>query len=284
MKKLLRNLKFLLPVILLIANYPLLSAPFPNQIPFQAETRYINACSDSIQKFSDDSSKIFFNNTISKTLERILIKSESYSNNFDSLRHIGRVRSPDNKFRIITWNLPFADGSQENFGIIQMNPYSDSTCKIFKLQDKSKNFNGDINLARFIPENWFGALYYEIFSNKAGKQIVYTILGMHFNGFFTNKKIIESMYFDEHETPVFGRPIFEYNGQLQDRIVFEYSIDVKMILRFDQHLNMIIFDHLAPPSPLYNGNHKFYGPDFTFDGLKFEKNKWVYYPNVDYHK
>jgi hypothetical protein len=29
------------------------------------------------------------------------------------------------------------------------------------------------------------------------------------------------------------------------------------------------------------GNYQFYGPDFTYDGLKFEKGIWVSYSNID---
>jgi hypothetical protein len=29
------------------------------------------------------------------------------------------------------------------------------------------------------------------------------------------------------------------------------------------------------------GKYEFYGPDFTYDGLKFEKGVWIHYQNID---
>ena len=92
------------------------------------------------------------------------------------------------------------------------------------------------------------------------------------------------MYFDENGQPIFGIPVFLFNKQLQNRMVFEYSINATMSLRYDNRIKMIIFDHLAPPSSLYYGDYKFYGPDFSFDGLKFENGKWNYQENVNVHK
>jgi hypothetical protein len=202
----------------------------------------------------------------------------------DTFKHIGKVYSTDDKFRMVSWNVPLNDGTHVFNAIIQLNPLHDSVCKLYILKDSSRNFKGFITNLSFTADNWYGALYYEILSCKMDKKNIYILLGMHFNDLFTNRKIIESMYFDEKELPVFGYPVFKYNGKLQNRIVFDYSVNAVMNLKYDKHMNMIIFDHLAPPSPLYSGNYKFYGPDFSFDGLKFEKNKWVYYPNIDYRK
>jgi hypothetical protein len=46
-------------------------------------------------------------------------------------------------------------------------------------------------------------------------------------------------------------------------------------------MNMIIFDHLSPSKPSYAGNYQYYGPDFSYDGLKFEQGIWELVENVD---
>ena len=97
------------------------------------------------------------------------------------------------------------------------------------------------------------------------------------------RSVVESLYFDKTGNPIFGEPIFNFNNRTQSRIIFEYGINVIMSLRFDEQLKMIIFDHLAPSSALYTNNFKFYGPDFTFDGLKFDDGVWQYFPNVNFH-
>jgi hypothetical protein len=251
---------------------------------FFKEYSVINTCGDSIKNVSNDSVKKILNDKIGTTLLSILNKGVSYKMKLDTLIHIGKVYSSDDKFRIVSWNTPLNDGTHIFNAIIQLNPAKDSLCKLFVLKDSSQNYKGSITYLNFTPDKWYGALYYEILSSKIDKKIVYILLGMHFNDFFTNRKIIESMYFSEKGAPVFGYPVFKYNGKMQNRIVFDYSVNAVMNLKYENRMNMIVFDHLAPPTPLYSGNYKFYGPDFSFDGLKLEKNKWVYYPNIDYRK
>ena len=264
------------------SNY-LSSQRLPIQL-FKDEIKLINLYTDSLKKIPEDSSKIQLNNKIEDIVESIIMNASSFNLHLDSLKHVGKIISPDNKFSIITWNVPLNDGTNKFFGYIQLNPGKDSLCKIFKMKDNSLNTKGNINEIRFSCNNWYGSLYYEILPCKTGKETVYTLLGMHYNDLFTTRKIVESMYFNENGSPMFGTPIYIFNGHKQSRIVFDYSISVAMLLRFDSKLNMIVFDHLAPPSPLYSGNYKFYGPDFSVDGLKFENGNWVYYPNVNFHK
>ncbi len=255
-----------------------------NEAIFKKEIGIINNNCDSIKNISNDSIKIILNNQIGTALESILKNGISFKLKLDTLKHIGRIYSPEDKFRIVSWNLLLNDGTNNFYAIIQVNPELDSICQLYKLIDSSKNYKGSITELKFTSDKWYGALYYEILTCKIDNNIVYTLLGMHFNDMFTNRKIIESMYFNEKGSPVFGFPIFQYNGKLQNRIVFDYSLNAVMNLKYDKKLKMIIFDHLAPPSPIYTGNYKFYGPDFSFDGFKFEKNKWVYYPNIDFRK
>lgn len=269
--------------LLLLISYPALSETV-DSIFFKKEISQIIMCIDSMKKVKSDSVKFIINDQITKYLEIVLKNSDSYTMHFDTLKHIGKVYSPDNKFRVFSWNIPLTDGKNKFFAIIQANSGKDKLCKLYKLKDNSLNFKGNITDTCFTADNWYGALYYEILPRKIGKKIIYTLLGMHFNDLFSNRKIIESMYFDDNGDPVFGAPIFLYEGRMQNRVVFEYSINAVMSLKYNERLKMIVFDHLSPPSQLYNGNFKFYGPDFTFDGFKFGKNKWVHYQNVNYHK
>jgi hypothetical protein len=54
-----------------------------------------------------------------------------------------------------------------------------------------------------------------------------------------------------------------------------------MSLRYDPQKKMIVFDHLSPTKPSLEGQYEFYGPDFTYDGLKFEKGVWEHYQNIE---
>jgi hypothetical protein len=251
---------------------------------FTKETNLINLLTDSLKKITADSSRLNFNKQIELILDSVLVKDDSFSVQPNVFKHMGLITAPNKKFRIITWNVPLNNGKHKYFGRIQLKPVNDSICKLIPLLDSSKNYQNNITEFTFNQNKWYGTLYYEIISEKIGNIDFYILLGIHFNDLFTNRKIIESMYFNEASEIIFGAPIFVKGTHPQKRVVFDYTINAVMSLKYDERQKMIVFDHLAPPSPLYTGNYTYYGPDFTYDGFKFENNKWVYYPNINFHK
>jgi len=54
-----------------------------------------------------------------------------------------------------------------------------------------------------------------------------------------------------------------------------------MTLKYDEGKEMIIYDHLSPSEPKYEGQYEFYGPDFSYDGLKYENGIWNTYFDLD---
>jgi hypothetical protein len=249
---------------------------------FQKEIEIISKNSDSLAKATSDSIKLKLNDEMMAEMIRIASSAKSFKLPLNSLKYIGKIYSPDENFRIISWDTPLTDGTYKYNCIIQMNPVKDSICKYFILNDSSKNYKGNISSLVFNTKKWYGAVYYEVLQCKVEGKTIYVLLAKHFNDLFSNRKIIESMYFDNAGNPVFGYPIFRDNNIRANRIVFDYSINASMMMRYDQRLDMIVFDHLAPPSNIYAGNYKFYGPDFSFDGFKFEKNSWIFQSNVNF--
>jgi len=81
--------------------------------------------------------------------------------------------------------------------------------------------------------------------------------------------------------PVFRDEQFLLGGTVEDRIVLEYAADLAATVRYNEALDMIVYDHLAPLHPLYHGNYQFYGPDGSYDGLKFTEGIWVLEEDVD---
>jgi hypothetical protein len=236
---------------------------------------------DSLKKTTTDSSKFIINQCIEDQLKNLLAVKSAFNYSFDSLKLIGRVYSPDRSFRIFSWNVAYSDITYHYFGIIQMNPGKDSICNNYVLNDKSNSYKGQLEDARFAASSWYGALYYDIIQQKIGKQTIYVILGLHLNDLFTNRKIIESLYFADNGRPMFGTPVFQFKNKTLNRIVFDYSIYSKMGLIYDSNKKMIVFDHLSPSAPIHTGNFMYYGPDFSYDGLRFENNKWIFYSNID---
>jgi len=240
----------------------------------------IKKCFSEIISTSNDSVKVNNNNRIIYYFEKILDSKESFIFPFDSLKNMGIFTSPDKKFRLYNWNIQFANGEFEYSGFLQVNDEELKTMLVFPLIDKSKEIKNPEHETT-TNENWFGALYYQIIMIKEKNTTYYTLLGWDGNNDFTNRKIIEVLYFTDDGKPKFGKNIFKLEDERKKRIIFEYSYLASMALNFNEKLNMIIYDHLAPSSSRLEGQYQYYGPDFSYDGLYFKNGKWNEEKNID---
>ncbi|MEW5844835.1 MAG: hypothetical protein AB1777_01070 [Bacteroidota bacterium] len=219
------------------------------------------------------------NTVFYKMLKAALAVQSSYSYPFDSIR-IGKLKSPDERFRVFTWNIPQPGGYQQYFGLMQVkNP--DGTFKLIELSDSRKRI-ADAKNEKLTADRWMAALYYQVARFKTGAGNTYILLGYDFNNLFTSKKIIEVLTFDNLGNPTFGYPVFNVDGKYRlSRIVFEFNARVSMVLRYNEDSKTIVFDHLSPSSPEFAGDFQYYGPDGSFDGFKLEGSEWVYVRDLD---
>jgi hypothetical protein len=205
----------------------------------------------------------------------LLQNDSSFEFPFSTLDKIGKIYSPDHRVRIYCWNIPVGVDQNLYYAIIQYYAKRDNKYIIVKLE------NTAFREGRISVKNWPGALYYEIIETKHAGQKYYTLLGFDLNNLLTNKKVIDVVSIDDYDELYFCPYLIKYNGKLMDRLIFEYNEKANMSLRYYDDKKMIVFDHLSPEKPSMEGNFQFYGPDFTYDGLKFEKGIWVSYSNVD---
>lgn len=227
-----------------------------------------------------DEEKKIINQKILSGFKRVLKLDSSFIFPFDSLKVAARPYSPDKTIRVISWFYALDNGSYQYFGFIQTAPdKKNGGSKLFELTDRPDITNPENSVLS--AGKWLGALYYKILRNKVDNRIYYSILALRYHDVLVTKKIVEILYFDEWDNPVFGAPIIQYDKKLKHRLVFEYSAMATMNLRYDDKKGMIIFDHLSPSETRYAGMPQYYGPDLTFDGLQFKKNKWQYIPNLD---
>jgi len=216
---------------------------------------------------------------ISALFKRVLENDSSFEYPFRSLKHVGILYSPDLKFRIIQWNLPYRDGTHKYFGFIQYQKSKRKTI-LTELHDKSDKIDKP-EFKKLTNENWYGTLYYKIIHNTYKGDEYYTLLGSDLNNLFTKKKIVEILTFDKKGNPEFGALVFKNRNQAVTRVIFEYSVQANMVLTYDKDKEMIIYDHLSPSRPSLVGRFEFYGPDFSYDGMKFERGVWNNYPDLD---
>ena len=224
-----------------------------------------------------DSVKIKICNEIEDSFEQVLLEEESFTYPFAKLDRMGKISSPDLKFRIYNWNCVFSDGSYRYFGILQYKEKSK-----FKIQILT-DVKGANMFTSYLPNNWPGALYYRIIPFKSKGNTSYVLLGWDGNNVSSNKKLIEVITFGKTGI-TFGKPVISWRGKMLNRVIFEYAKQARMSIEYQEKENRIVFDHLAPSSPNYQNQFEYYGPDFTHDALIYNKGIWELRENIDVRK
>jgi hypothetical protein len=238
-----------------------------------------------------------------ETLSRALSEKNSFDYSFDSLITIARLVSPDKSFKIYNWVLLTDEGVYKYYGLLQIHNMKDNTNKIILLKDKSDSISNFEN-SFLSSDKWYGALYYKIIYTKYKNNKYYTLLGWQGNNLLSRKKVIDVLTFSSSGEPVFGADIFKTDKAEQKRIIFEYSSEAVMSLKYEQQYYdksklkdqkpklkdlknrnkskvrkkkayMIVFDHLVPLASGLEGVAQFYVPTIDYvDAFIFISGKW----------
>ncbi len=216
------------------------------------------------------------NELFTKTLTTTINTPNSFSYPFDSLKTVSVLKSPDKNFKIFSWSVADTNGTYHFYGKIQMN--REKEAPVFGLTDYTNKITDPKDTVTN-NEKWYGAVYYKIIPVYAAKPY-YILLGLKGNNLKTTKKVIEVLSF-RNEKPEFGRGIFEGKGKNTKRIIFEYTHDAVMLLRFEQEKSLIVFDHLSPPDAKFKNQPETYGPDLSYDGFQLKNGKWYFTENLD---
>ncbi len=134
--------------------------------------------------------------------------------------------------------------------------------------------------SRYTAKEWPGAVYYEVLLQHQGSRPVYTLLGWDGADNIRTRKVVETLSISGSKLK-FGVPIISAGRGSTKRYILEYSDQVSATLQWREDLDMIVMDHLSPPSPDLEGQTAFYGPDMSYDGFVWKKNHWVLEEDVD---
>jgi hypothetical protein len=268
----------------------------------------ITVLEDSLQKkakqirvVTDDKGRLVMNQQFLKLLKEGLNLRGSFDYPFDSLKTIAKLYSPDKTFRIYNWNLPMSDGTNSYFCLIQMKEKKKvRLIELYDVGDTLKNPETTLLTGR----KWFGALYYKIIATTLGSRTYYTLLGWNGLNPQVYRKLIEVLTFDGNRNPLFGARIFpKYQGGKNVRVLFSYSSQTTMVLRYEQQSVttgkkqwdsnkkrfeseerspwMILFDQLAPLTEPQEGQPSSNIPlGENLDGFYFENGNWIYLQNI----
>jgi hypothetical protein len=244
---------------------------------FDEEITILNRLGKRILTGQNDSEKYKCNSSFQDNLKQTIDKTGSFDFNFDSLKTISILKAGD--LKIYNWVLPLTDGTFKYFAFMQIRKSKDqfSVTQLIDNSDKIKTPETKI----LTNKNWYGSLYYKIIHNKKLGKNYYTLLGLDWNNNLTNKKIIEVVNISPIGSIKFGAPIFKTKKKTKKRIIFEYSEDAIMSLKYHDNLEKIVFDFLVPTSSKLKGIYEYYGPALNrFDALDLEKGKWIYQEDI----
>lgn len=236
----------------------------------------LTATIEAMNKAATDATKDSLSEVLKSGLRALLDADNGLSRDLEALP-ITRVDAPDGKFRLITWNVAHTDGTHRYEGLLLVNDRKRRT--LFDLRDMTENIPSP-ETPELGPERWYGALYYAVVPVKKGAKTYYTLLGWKGLSKIETRKVIEVLGFKGGQ-PRFGAPLFGEGRLKKNRVVFGYSQEVSMSLRWEAADGRIICDHLVPLRPDLEGQWPFYGPDLSYDAYGWQKGRWVFQRDVD---
>jgi hypothetical protein len=234
----------------------------------------------TITNDTSENNRITANYTFVKTLVNALKEKNSFNYPFNKLNNIISIKmSSDKKFRIFTWFVMNGNGSFRYYGALQLN--NPNKLDLIPLIDNSQNLKPDASSYELKPNEWLGAVYYDIVP-VTGKTPYYLLLGWKGQSFEHSSKVIEVLHFKGDEA-VFGSPVLQSEAKsnvYNHRKIFNFASNASMLLRYLKDDKIIVFDHLVPPNEQSKELTNLYAPDLSYDAYRFKNGKWIYQEDV----
>lgn len=221
----------------------------------------------------------------SQRMRRLFIEAMAiegtFEHSFEKLK-FSKITSSDNKVRLFNWNQPNDDGTFKYYCFVlrrEVSRKGQSSLEWFELEQAKREVDKVEN--KFLnADKWLGALYYDII--PVGKKNVdtYVVLGWEGKDDITTRKIIDAITFTGNKVRL-GAAIFKTATGTQKRMIYEYSNDISMSIKYYAKKGCIVMDHLSPKSPAMQGVWADYGPDGTYCMFKLDKDKWEFFDEID---
>ena len=234
-----------------------------------------------IMNAESEEKKRVANDAFIKTLTETLQHKKAFKFPFDSLVTIARITSSDGSFRIFNWLLKKDNGTYEYFAIIHHHNKKRKRYELITLTDNSSNIRNP-EQADLDATNWYGGLIYDIIYIKKSGRKYYTFLSYDLNDKYSQKKIIDVMYFSGKNKVKFGLPIFKKSKKKsQKRVILEYDSKTSISVKYHEKRKQIVFNNLIPIRKDLQGLYEYYIPDGTFNAYNYKSGKWWLQQDVD---
>jgi len=225
---------------------------------------------ENLTHAKSDSSKLKLSDEIMGNLKSTLKMKGSFNFPFDLLVNLGKVGSTDEKLRIYSWNCTLDNGEYRYFALLQKKKGRRIHC--VELEHNvaiPESMESSLSVSQ-----WLGALYYQVVPFENKNKTCYLLLGWDGNKDRTSKKVIEILSFSKKGEVKLGLPLINWRGKRLSRVVFEYSKQAQMSLKYHGRANCVVFDHLSPSESRYANQFEYYGPDFSYDALEYKNGLW----------
>jgi hypothetical protein len=218
--------------------------------------------------------------SFSSLFGKFLSEKRSFERDLDFLPWLSVQYPKDSTFRIITWEFQKQQGDYEYFGCIQRRDG-----KVIYMNDNVDK-EKDLEYRTLEPINWYGAKYYQVYTFDHLEGKAYLLLGYDGYSKFNRRRIAETLYMTEDEVK-FGIPVFGLQGQDLSRngkcrIIMEYSLEVRVVMKVEEDSSMLIKDHMVPVDGRFSGQGATWVPDGSYEGYRLKDGNWWYEDKI-YH-
>jgi len=257
-------------------------AAYSQLTPKELEKRILEINQTPISQ-SPDNEKIAAAEEMVELLMEGLTHKESFNYPFDSLKYstVPIATYPKSPVRIFTFNAILENGKFQHYGVIQWK--AKGGLKTFALIDTAEKLPQEPTAEAMPTSQWIGALYYQMIPFKRNKKDIFILCGFDGHNLNSNRSILETLYFEDGE-PLFGTEMFrdgEEDPTPEPRVIFEYHKSAKMTLRYQEEVNYIVLDELAPAYEKVKGNPWYNIPTGDYFAYHPEKFSWVLKPVTD---
>jgi hypothetical protein len=265
------NKKLLIPLLFFAA--PLAAQ---DEFDFFAFENNIKETAQAINAAETDSARKASSEFLFAQLQQVLQQPGSFNYNFDTLRSrtVSIITPPDRKFHIYTFNTVLLNGDFIHYGILH---YKDKKeFEVIPLKDTMRALPKGVQNGPLFPDEWYGALYYQIHEIKHWcRPTKYILLGFDGANITINRKVIDVLTFTK-EGPIFGSEIFregDFDPDYEFRVVMEANGEVFQTLRFLEtgKTGNIILDRLQPSYPEVAGDVRYNIPSGEYDIYKLNR-------------
>jgi len=274
---------FYLCLAMLVLSSSLFAQVKLDTLKFSPTLSRLSQLGDSLLKSTSDDVRVNSHNFFSNLFDSILRSPEGAALSFYQVPALSILKSDDNKVRVFNWMLISQQQNNSSFfGYVEVSDLKKKSRKIHHLNESKYSNNTEVELMRLDTANWLGCVYYKLIHKNYHNADYYILLGWAPQSTLTTRKIIEPLVISSAKIS-FGSPILKTGGKPKMRMIFEYNSQSAMTLRYDDSNDRILFDNLSPsdPNPEAKSNYSLYGPDFSYNELKFDKGAWKMTKNVD---